>query len=232
MTAGAVGSIITNPLWVIKTRFMVSFFTHPRAIQSHVERKFMISQTQNLSTDPRSHYSNTFDAFKKMYRSEGVRGFYRGLIPSLIGVIHVAVQFPLYEKFKTIYRPTDGSPIPPETILFCSSVSKVIASVTCYPHEVVRTRLQIQQHLPINIVKSRPGGETTSTAVMMDGISRHQTRVGKLGTGLMDEVSSKYSGVSGTIRNVWRNDGWRGFYSGLGVNLIRTVPATALTILS
>lgn len=45
-------------------------------------------------------YKNTFDAFKTIYSTEGFRGFYKGLGPSLMGVSHVAVQFPLYEKLK------------------------------------------------------------------------------------------------------------------------------------
>lgn len=46
-------------------------------------------------------YKNTFQAFASIYRNEGYRAFYKGLLPSLMGVSHVAVQFPLYEKAKT-----------------------------------------------------------------------------------------------------------------------------------
>lgn len=35
-----------------------------------------------------------------------------------------------------------------------------------------------------------------------------------------------------TIRQIAREEGFRGFYRGLGVNLIRTVPSSALTILT
>jgi solute carrier family 25 folate transporter 32 len=45
-------------------------------------------------------YKNTLHAFKTIYSTEGFRGFYKGLGPSLMGVSHVAVQFPLYEKLK------------------------------------------------------------------------------------------------------------------------------------
>jgi hypothetical protein len=45
-------------------------------------------------------YRHTLDAAITIYRSEGPRAFYRGLLPSLLGIIHVAVQFPLYEQLK------------------------------------------------------------------------------------------------------------------------------------
>lgn len=37
---------------------------------------------------------------KTIYRTEGVPAFFRGLLPSLLGITHVAVQFPLYEFLK------------------------------------------------------------------------------------------------------------------------------------
>lgn len=42
----------------------------------------------------------TEDGLQQIYRNEGVRGFYSGLTPSLIGVSHGAVQFMFYEELK------------------------------------------------------------------------------------------------------------------------------------
>ncbi|KIO11718.1 hypothetical protein M404DRAFT_994430 [Pisolithus tinctorius Marx 270] len=75
MIAGAVSTTCTTPLWVIKTRFMT---------QSRREVR----------------YRHTFDAAWTIYETEGIRAFYRGLLPSLFGILHVAVQFPLYEQLK------------------------------------------------------------------------------------------------------------------------------------
>jgi solute carrier family 25 (mitochondrial folate transporter), member 32 len=78
MGAGATSTISTNPLWVVKTRLMTQ------------------------TTHSNYHYRNTWHALYMLFKVEGIRGFYRGLAPSLLGILHVAVQFPLYERFKQL----------------------------------------------------------------------------------------------------------------------------------
>lgn len=106
MTAGASSTIATNPLWVIKTRFMVSS-SHARMLLENIVKIMPITwtlQTQRVKEGKKSdRYRHTFDAFSRIYAQEGLRGFYRGLVPSLFGVSHVAIQFPLYEQIKLYY---------------------------------------------------------------------------------------------------------------------------------
>lgn len=94
MTAGATGTILTNPLWVVKTRFMVSARIWAIPCVAH-------KQAQATWPPSSAKYRNTFEAFTSIYRTEGFQAFYKGLVPSLMGVLHVAVQFPLYEKAKS-----------------------------------------------------------------------------------------------------------------------------------
>lgn len=129
MTAGATGTISTNPLWVVKTRFMVCplsphppcdiLITIPNPLSKLLRYCFSTSFSVHLASvdlgsrtsadrqaqavlSPSEHrYRNTFDAIATIYRQEGFRAFYKGLLPSLMGVTHVAVQFPLYEAFKS-----------------------------------------------------------------------------------------------------------------------------------
>ncbi|KAI9443297.1 mitochondrial NAD transporter [Lactarius indigo] len=164
-------TICTNPFWVIKTRFM--------------------TQSRN-----ETRYRHTLDAALTIYRSEGIRAFYRGLLPSLLGITHVAVQFPLYEKLK-IQRHSPDRPLAAHNILFCSAVAKMTASLATYPHEVVRTRLQTQRRLLL-----QPG------------------------------APRKRSGIVRTTTKILQFEGWRGLYKGLSVNLIRTVPNSAVTMLT
>ncbi|KAI8365404.1 mitochondrial carrier domain-containing protein [Radiomyces spectabilis] len=167
MSAGAISTSLTNPLWVIKTRFM----------------------TQSELTPYR--YNNTLHAFITIAREEGFRGFYKGLGPSLIGVSHVAVQFPLYEKLKVWLHADTNAPGASTSILVASSLSKMAASVATYPHEVIRTRLQNQTRKPY-----------------------------------------KYRGICHGLAVIGKEEGFRGFYKGLPTNLMRTVPSSAMTILT
>eukprot|EP00834_Sanchytrium_tribonematis_P001288 NODE_30_length_37342_cov_0.449507.p15 type:complete len:286 gc:universal NODE_30_length_37342_cov_0.449507:3816-2959(-) len=169
MSAGVCSTAITNPLWVIRTRFMV------------------------LRQD-----TSVFRAIQDIYQRESFYGFFRGLTPSLLGTTHVAIQFPIYE-FSKDYLLHMKTRIGKKTqlntldIFLCSSIAKMSASCVTYPHEVIRTRLHTQT--PIR-------------------------------------GSKNYNGIRKMIIMVYREAGWRSFYRGMGTNLIRTVPASACTLIT
>ncbi|KAK3075162.1 hypothetical protein LTR53_001773 [Teratosphaeriaceae sp. CCFEE 6253] len=138
VSAGACSTLTTNPIWVIKTRFMSQ-----------------ISPSRSDGARTPYHYTSTLDAARKMYRAEGLGVFYSGLGPALLGLTHVAIQFPLYEYFKLRFTGLDMgvSPASPSKgtnlkqnagILGASFLSKICATSATYPHEVLRTRMQTQ----------------------------------------------------------------------------------------
>jgi solute carrier family 25 folate transporter 32 len=113
--------IITNPIWVVKTRMILDYTaTHPQ-------------------------YHNFWHGLITLYRTEGIRGMYRGFIPGLFGVSHGAVQFMAYEEIKKFvsYQQSTSTPVFSsfDTILM-AIISKSIATFTTYPYQLIRSRMQ------------------------------------------------------------------------------------------
>jgi solute carrier family 25 folate transporter 32 len=67
---------------------------------------------------------------------------YKGLGVSMFGLVHVAIQFPLYENFKVQLADGDGH-LSLSGLVVATATSKVVAGAISYPHEVIRSR---QQH--------------------------------------------------------------------------------------
>lgn len=119
--SGILTSIITNPIWVIKTRML------------------------STSRDAPGAYRTTWQGASEIFRHEGIRGFYRGLVPSLLGVSHGAIQFMIYEKLKVQRSKNRSGGIDSLTnieYLWLSAVSKMFAGSVTYPYQVIRARLQ------------------------------------------------------------------------------------------
>ncbi|XP_063911758.1 solute carrier family 25 member 32-like [Zophobas morio] len=166
--AGVITLFITNPFWVVKTRLCLQFGA---------------GQEQ---------YKGMIDALVKIFQQDGIRGYYKGLVPGIFGVSHGAVQFMVYEELKNTYSVYYGLPISTKqgTVQYLSfaALSKLVAAGATYPYQVVRARLQNQHY--------------------------------------------SYTGTLDCISQTWRYEGWRGFYKGLGTNLLRVTPATMITFLT
>ena len=125
--AGASTTALTNPVWVLKTR--------------------MISSDRGT----KGAYPSMWAGAKTIFKTEGVKGFYRGLGVSLLGVSHGAVQFAVYEPAKQWYFSrrhakqgisSDNAPMTTEATVLLSSGAKLVAGAVTYPYQVLRSRLQ------------------------------------------------------------------------------------------
>ncbi|KAI5858203.1 mitochondrial carrier [Durotheca rogersii] len=227
--AGASSTIVTNPIWVIKTRLMSQSVTRYDGHMSIFSRRGT-TQTSRPTIDSPWHYRSTLDAARKMYSSEGVLSFYSGLTPALLGLTHVAVQFPAYEFLRKRFTGQSMGEMGGNNqeshwlgVLSASIMSKIMASSATYPHEVIRTRLQTQRRPTpgseylqgLGVSESAPGGH-----------SQTPPRTPDIGP------QPKYRGVVMTFRTILREEGWRAFYAGMGVNMMRAVPAATVTMMT
>lgn len=124
--SGALTSIATNPIWVVKTRIM------------------------STASQEKNSYKSTTDGIRRLLREEGARGLWRGLIPSLFGVSQGAIYFMMYDSLKhrfsslSNYDPNvnnDKSLKVTETIVI-SSLSKLVSVTAVYPFQLLKSNLQ------------------------------------------------------------------------------------------
>ncbi|KAI4348398.1 hypothetical protein L6164_009125 [Bauhinia variegata] len=121
--AGAIAQTAIYPMDLVKTR-----------IQTYTCKSGRVPSLVTLSKD--------------IWAREGPRAFYRGLVPSIIGIIpYAGIDLAAYETLKDMskkYILHDGEP-GPLVQLGCGTVSGTLGATCVYPFQVVRTRMQAQR---------------------------------------------------------------------------------------
>ncbi|XP_049849048.1 mitochondrial substrate carrier family protein H-like [Schistocerca gregaria] len=123
---GTIAALVVTPLDVVKTRLQAQR-KKIKATLSKSEKKY--------------RYKNTLDAFFKIGRHEGVRGFWRGFGPGLLmTVLSTTLYITLYENSKYFLETTTYN------LLWAPAISGAFAravSVLCIsPLDLFRTNLQ------------------------------------------------------------------------------------------
>ncbi|KAL3617661.1 anaphase-promoting complex subunit 2 [Castilleja foliolosa] len=124
--AGAVAQTSIYPMDLVKTR-----------LQTYVCERGSVPSLRRLSRD--------------IWVKEGPRAFYRGLVPSLLGIVpYAGIDLTAYETLKDMSRKYilhDGEP-GPAVQLGCGTISGALGATCVYPLQVVRTRMQAQRSDP------------------------------------------------------------------------------------
>ena len=130
MTGGlsrALSAIVSCPITVVKTRM-----------------EYTTSSTVgNLGSGGGvPMYKNTFDALHTIARLEGLRGLYRGIVPTILSnTPFSAFYYLFYTRLQTRLQQTD---MPTVLVNFSSStVAAIGATLITQPADVVRTRMQL-----------------------------------------------------------------------------------------
>ena len=184
-TAGIITGTATNPIWLVKTRLQLDK-----------------SNAEKTGSQIARQYRNSLDCVRQTVHAEGIRGLYRGLSASYLGVSESTLQWVLYEQMKlylknrqerVLISGTDPT-LWDRTVdwsgkLFAAGSAKFFAAIVTYPHEVVRTRLR--------------------QAPLQNG-------------------QLKYTGLVQCFRTIFREEGMASLYGGLTPHLLRVVPSAAI----
>ncbi|KDE09596.1 hypothetical protein MVLG_00004 [Microbotryum lychnidis-dioicae p1A1 Lamole] len=172
-TAGVITATATNPIWVVKTVMQLQQQQRPGNSSSSTSSSSAASRkplpsfptTVNRATATLSSFSHSFRSITspplplstkptsytttmRIYRKEGIRGFYKGLSASLLGVTEGTIQWGLYEQFKLLARKGQSLEEREKVgnggwrVSVAAGSAKLVATMITYPHEVIRTRLR------------------------------------------------------------------------------------------
>ncbi|XP_010537589.1 PREDICTED: mitochondrial substrate carrier family protein P-like isoform X2 [Tarenaya hassleriana] len=99
---------------------------------------------QNPLYASRTTYSSTIqDVLKNAYRQGGVRGIYRGIGPTMVGILpYAGLKFYMYEELKRRVPKEHEYDI--AVRLSCGALAGLFAQTCTYPLDVIRRQMQVE----------------------------------------------------------------------------------------
>lgn len=135
--AGGTAVLCTYPLDLARTRLA-----------------YQVTKTEQLSNRLRSFnarpaHSGIIDVFKNVYMEGGIRSLYRGVGPTLIGILpYAGLKFYIYEELKT--HVPDEYKKSVILRLSCGALAGLFGQTLTYPLDVVRRQMQVQNQQRVN----------------------------------------------------------------------------------
>lgn len=144
-------------------------------------------------------YKGILDAITKIYATEGIRSFYRGYAPNILGIVpYAGIDLAVYETLKRKYlkkHESDDDRPGFLILLGCGTASSSLGQLCSYPLALVRTRLQAQ------VIAKQPN---------------------------LNAEPSEHTMV-GVFRRIIQTEGVTGLYRGLTPNFIKVLPAVSIS---
>ncbi|KAF3140452.1 hypothetical protein TWF569_008210 [Orbilia oligospora] len=215
-TAGVASAALTNPLWVVKTRMLTSGYRGPGA------------------------YRGVAQGLLDLAKKEGIRGYFRGFLPSLFGVLQAAIQFMTYEKLKIWRRSSrlESSISDGDRQQLQSGSGQQEHKDAAYNGSSNREAIGHERNRDISGARQlahQSSALSNSDYMALSALSKvfagvltypYQVIRSRLQT---HDAATVYSSARNAVSQTWQSQGLAGFYRGLGPNIIRVLPATCIT---
>ncbi|SMQ49610.1 unnamed protein product [Zymoseptoria tritici ST99CH_1A5] len=121
--AGAFGAFMVYPIDLVKTRM----------------------QNQRAASVGQLLYKNSFDCFGKVFRNEGIRGLYSGVLPQLIGVApEKAIKLTVNDLVRGKFTDQSTGSIKVWAEIMAGGSAGAAQVIFTNPLEIVKIRLQVQ----------------------------------------------------------------------------------------
>lgn len=160
-----------------------------------------LTRAQLAVLKKRAHHNRGFvSVLTDNYRSRGAPGLFRGIAPTLLGILpYSGIAFALNEQGKREIQHVTGREVTTVERIQCGALAGLVAQTLTYPIEVTRRRMQT-----IGIV-----GTHHDSALSALGCSGHYKPL------------ARPPGLVGTVRDLYAEQGVRGFMKGVSMNWIK-----------
>ena len=204
MIAGAVSVAMTYPLDLVRSQLSV--------LRQHSSAK------QNIG----------FVALiKENYQARGIRsGLFRGIGPTLMGILpYSGIAFLLNEQGKRQIQLLQKRDLTTTERMQCGALSGLLAQFAAYPFEMTRRRMQTIGVVPTSGENAAvsfaegTGSSTKETAIDVAKTSRRPKS--KLTTRTSTVLKEKAPTLQTILKDLYREQGIRGFYKGLSMNWVK-----------
>ena len=161
-TAGVTTSLVTNPIWMIKTRLQVQEIPKKGKLNETIISS--VGEQKEILQAPK--YKNATDAFIRIVREEGFLALWKGIGPGLGLVANGALQFMFYDEMKRIWkkyfmekielkeewkRSSDAEhQLNSLHFLAMGGTAKILSTTLTYPLQVFRSRMYQKQNLDVS----------------------------------------------------------------------------------
>ena len=230
--AGATAVLITYPLDLVRTRLAFqsesgspnkaqdAVFRETKATSANSSSSLKAAVTQNPKVQQllqlRSSSSTIRGIISSIFKEEGTLGLYRGIGPTLAGILpYAGLKFYVYQSLKQYYwahkAPSPTAPIqtgvsshqrlPVHVMLAFGAGAGLVAQTLTYPLDVVRRRMQVQ------------GFRLPPAQQNLKQQTQNQTVLRSTWHGLV---------------TISQTQGFRALFAGLSINYMKVIPSTAI----
>ncbi|KIJ26028.1 hypothetical protein M422DRAFT_71990 [Sphaerobolus stellatus SS14] len=164
---------------------------------------FWVVKVRMFTTTPDSPgaYRGLWHGLSQISRTEGMAGLWRGTILALVGVSNGAVQFMAYEEMKKWAFRQKKQRYANSGLAWTPEVDR-LSNTTYTLISGVSKLWALALTYPYQVIRARTQNNATAHL---------------------------YPNIRETVRRTWSNEGMRGFYRGLGTNLVRVLPGNCVT---
>ncbi|KAI0352751.1 mitochondrial FAD carrier protein [Trametes cingulata] len=173
------------------------------AVTAIMTNPIWVVKVRMFTTRPKdpTAYRSLWHGLTSVYRNEGIAGLYRGTTLALFGVSNGAIQFMVYEEMKRWGFERKKRQFAKAGREYTTADDKL--SNTAYTIMSAASKLTaLASTYPYQVVRSRIQNNATAHL---------------------------YPTIPLCIKRTWAEEGIRGFYRGLGTNLVRVLPGTCVT---